>query len=505
MNTEELVLRVRADGRGVKETFSGIGKESDRLELSTRKASATMRTFVAELSQARTGADVASAAMNAFSKVLGTTLAGTAVVMAGKVIIDAFQKVSESVNRAKDSLAAAQEEIAKMGAVKGLADGAAQANLLAKAASEAEKSIKEIEKSKLQNFIAELRGAKDELRAMAEEARNLSLELQKTALERGAGELSVESRRTEVDRAAAAAAEKFKPQIDAAREYLRQIESTFDADIKNAKTKEEADKLRFRRQDAQNKLDQTIIDQQAEAAKAGAAKEEELRKKALQEENKLRDQEQEIKDRARSEDMEEFQREIDKRNEQTKRESAEFYSNLEAQKKREEEKFRLEKEAADLAIKKLDLEERLIEQRKQVVQAEGRVATEVSRQGGTGRGPGQKPTSFEVGMQKRMEKAAQDQAYKLREAEIDRMRGGTYNPETGRYENDGVEMRTSRYEINKELERMATQARRAETQQVYDDAKNAKAGAQATEETLRQVQDLLKTTLDKITSYAHAS
>ena len=50
---DELILKIRADAKGVRPEIKGIADETDGLELSSRKASTAMRGFVQDLAQAR--------------------------------------------------------------------------------------------------------------------------------------------------------------------------------------------------------------------------------------------------------------------------------------------------------------------------------------------------------------------------------------------------------------------------------------------------------------------
>ena len=65
--------------------------------------------------------------------------------------------------------------------------------------------------------------------------------------------------------------------------------------------------------------------------------------------------------------------------------------------------------------------------------------------------------------------------------------------------------KVSGFEINKRLEKNLTKSIVEGERAAYDDARNARAGAQATEETLRAVRENLKAVLDELKTYAHAS
>jgi len=104
MNSEDLVLRVRADGSGVKETFQGIAKETDRLKITTEKTTSAVRQFANDLRNVRDASDLAGVATRALAQAIGASLGGTAVVIAGKVLLDAFNSVQKTVKETKDSV-----------------------------------------------------------------------------------------------------------------------------------------------------------------------------------------------------------------------------------------------------------------------------------------------------------------------------------------------------------------------------------------------------------------
>ena len=112
---EPLILKVQADTQGVPEGFNRITKSAEGLDVSSRKASSALKGFVQDLSSAKDGTDVASAALGAFSKILGTSLIATGVVVGAKAIIDSFQQVGTTVDEAKERIAKASAEIKKSG------------------------------------------------------------------------------------------------------------------------------------------------------------------------------------------------------------------------------------------------------------------------------------------------------------------------------------------------------------------------------------------------------
>lgn len=460
---DDLILKIRADAKGVRPEIKGIADETDNLELSSRKASTAMRGFVQDLSQARNASDVASAALGAFSKILGTTLAGTAVVMAGKVIIDSFQKVSENVNKAKDSLASAREEIAKMSSVRGLADGTAQANLLYKAASDAEKAIKEIERSKLQNFIAEVRGAKDELVSMAAEAKKAAAAASLEGIQRQAAMIAVEGAMTESDRAAAKAAEKYTALIDAARKSGNQP-----------------------------LLESLIVEQQKAAQKAV----DDLRKKSLTEEAQKQAQ-QELKgieaDIKGAEDAVKILRKFD---EESAKKEEERLQKLYSEKEKAEEKSRQEQgklldRSIDLQEKQITAQERVNAAREELIRAEGEVADIMARATGTGRGGQARASSFEIGVKNAAQRA--------------------FDQETRRQIKDQREQiqkelgpRADGYAVQREIQKRAEEAAKQRAAGPFTAQKEAQKNLGSAEAYLENIDRLLSDTLTELKTYAHA-
>ncbi len=511
MSIEPLVFRILADAddRGVKAMDRAVGN----LDISGKKASTTIRSFVAELAQARSGADVASAALGAFSKVLGTTLAGTAVVMAGKVIIDAFQKVSENVGKAKESLSAAREEIAKMGSVKGLAEGAAQANLLYKAASDAERSIKEIEKSKLTNFIAEIRGAKDELKAMAEEASRAANEVKRSGIEQESAQREIQKNLTKGQAAARKTAEEYSKSIEAAMQLQAEAEKRVAEEMRAGVVGPTQATEDLRR------AQQLTAGLRSEQQRAAAEAERQARLSDIPSlEERLSGAEAAGASAARGlVGMAELEREAMRRGEARAREiGATSKKGISAGEAIEDKKLeiakeinRLEMDASELRMGILDLEKQNIDAKRRVIETEGAVARELATGGGTGRGAGQMPSSFEIGAQRKAEKAAQDESYRLRNIERERIRNELKAREMQRRfeagERPGQMPKISGYDIDREISRKMDDAAKAERGDVYNDAKNARAGAQATEETLRAVKDNLMRVLDELKTYAHAT
>ena len=476
---EPLILKVQADTKGVPEGFNKITKSAEGLDSSARRASGAVRGFVQELSQAKSGADVASAALGALGRVLGTSIAGTAIAIAGKAVIDTFTKIGDTVSQTRDRIATASEDIKKSGIDISFTQSASEAKRLSDEADNARKNIEKLDKSFLAGLVATIVGAREELGKLAKEAEDLS---QQRLLE---GARTERIRAEERAGLAGTQLEIMDIEERLSRE-LQAVDLLSPIGIKTAtelRKRAEFDIAQIRKREAV-KIDVSEARQKLKLIDAQIAGEAEANKIARDFNSRRSEEEKKIQNELLKE-RERLQEEITKKTKEA------------------------EKEALDMRIKGLDLEERLIEQRRRVIQAEGRVAEEVSRFGGTGRAQGARPTSFEIGAQRRAEKAAQDEAFKLRQqermrirGEIETARGNVYDPDTGRLIRG---TQASGFDINRRLSEMMDDAAREQQRQVYDDAKNARAGAQATEETLKSVKDNLQKVLDELKTYAHAT
>ena len=105
---EPLIFKIetQADDSGVRQYDKSLGG----LDVSSKKASGALKNFVHDISQAKDGADIASSALGAFSKILGSSIAGTAIIIAGKTLIDSFNKINQAVQRLGESLAREQRQ-----------------------------------------------------------------------------------------------------------------------------------------------------------------------------------------------------------------------------------------------------------------------------------------------------------------------------------------------------------------------------------------------------------
>jgi hypothetical protein len=204
-----------ADDTGVR-TY---GKSLEGVEFTGHRASHAIKSFVERLGEAQNASDVASAALGSFSRVLGGALAGTAVVVAGKVLIDAFNKVQESVNASTKSFKEAQKQIEKIGlAGINFETASKQAEILSKTAEEIQKNLEKINESRLQSFIAGLTGSKEEMLKLLNTTIEQGKQAQKNAVVQGMLELERQATLSETEKLIESSQKPYIKLIDLARE-----------------------------------------------------------------------------------------------------------------------------------------------------------------------------------------------------------------------------------------------------------------------------------------------
>lgn len=460
---EPLILKVQADTQGVPEGFNRITRSAEGLDISSRKASNAIKGFVQDLAQARDGADVASAALGAFSKILGTSLAATGVVIAGKAIIDSFQKVSTIVEETKDRIAKASSEIKKSGLDVGFSQAAGEAKRLSDEAETARTSIEKLDKSFLMGLIATITGAREELGKLAQEADQLSQQRlfegaraeriraeERMGLEGGA--LAIRDIQERLGKELQAVNILTPEGAAAANELRRKAELDIQAIQKKGRDE-------IAKKEAQQELKQIEADISGAKAAADIARkfDEEAARKAEEQVKKL--EEQGVKK----------QEEIQKNQEKTI------------------------KESVALQEKVLDAQDRVNEARKRVVEADAKVARILLRAAGTGRGVGQRATSAEIGAQGASERAFQQEQRRLTEEAF----------EDFKLASDIVGLPSDRYAFNRmQKERLEERAKQTAAQP-FTQQEEARKSLSSAESYLSNIEHLLKTTMDELKTYAH--
>jgi hypothetical protein len=353
-----------ADDRGVRQYTNSLSKA----DLAGRKASGALKGFIQDLGEVNSGTDLASSALNAFSRILGGTLIGTGVVIIGKTLVDSFNRVSAAVKEARARVEETNKEITKIGmAGINFETATKQADLLAKTLEQNRKELEKINASRLDSFIAGIRGSKEELESLITTQKKQFEETQRQAIVQGLLDLERKKNVDEVTKAYQSAAEPYTKLIELAR-----------------------------RLGDETLLNTIIIKQQTAGSVAGQQVLADATKKRLEDETK-----------AKHEQAKAFEK-IEKEQADFELKMIEATSSAKAQAYKMEQEFQIEtlkKERERLDEVKRTISE--LRDREKQLEAELKVlkeigATEAARTGGTGRGPGQRPTSFEVGLEEKL-------------------------------------------------------------------------------------------------------
>lgn len=366
MSMEPLTFKIitDADDRGVKQYTNSLSKA----DLTGRKASGALKGFIQDLGDVNSGTDLASSALNAFSRILGGTLIGTGVVIIGKTLVDSFNRVTKAVKESKDRVEETNKEIAKIGmAGVNFETATKQADLLAKSLEQNRKELEKINASRLDSFIAGIRGSKNELEGLIATQQKQFEETQKQAVVQGLLDLERKEGADEVTKAIQATAEPYQKLIEIAR-----------------------------RLGNETLLNTLIIKQQEAAAVAGERAKEEAAKKRLAEETKAREEQAKAFEKIEKEQAD-FELKMIEATSNAKAAAYKMEQDLQFETlKRERERL----EEVRRTISELRDREKQLEAELKILQQIG--AEEAARKGGTGRGPGQRPTSFEVGLEEKL-------------------------------------------------------------------------------------------------------
>lgn len=353
-----------ADDRGVRQ----YEKSLSRVDLTGRKASGALKGFIGDLGEIKSGTDVASSALNAFSRILGGTLIGTAAVVIGKTLVDSFNRVNTAIKDARKSVEDTNKEIAKI-AMAGVSFESAskQAEVLGKNVETLRESLDKINKSRLDSFIAGLTGAKKELEGQIAIQDKASKDAQRQAIVQGLLDLERKQNIDEITKAQIAAAEPYNKLIELAR-----------------------------RLGNEELLNTTIIEQQGAAQVAREKLISEEKKKAMEEQTK-----------AREEQQKEIQR-IAKEQADFELKIIEATTSARAQAYKIEQDFQIDllkkeqERISEVGQTITQLRDREAQLQKELSVLQQISAEEAKGRGGTSRGPGQQPTSFEVGLEEKL-------------------------------------------------------------------------------------------------------
>jgi len=178
---EPLIFKIetQADDSGVRK----YEKSLDGVNISSRKASGALKSFVQDIAQARDGTDVASAALGAFSRALGSSLAGTGIIIAGKALIDAFSKIDEAVKESEKAVAEAFAGMDKAGKAMSFAEAVGQAKNFEGVAETIRRKIKEINDSPFTSIIDNITQSTKLMDVQATIAENQAREIKRMGAE----------------------------------------------------------------------------------------------------------------------------------------------------------------------------------------------------------------------------------------------------------------------------------------------------------------------------------
>lgn len=391
--TQDLIFNLKANTSNAEQGMGKIGKLTDDLKITTEKTSGALREFGGQLKQARDLSDVAGMATKALGQVLGASLGGTAVLVAGKALIDAFNTVQTAVKETEEKTKAAFKEIEKAGLPRTFEESAMQADKLSASADAVSKKIQEIESNPLQKFIAGITGAKDKMD-------ELVISTQKAAQERI--KLGVQT---------AVADEEFQRGLSDKEKALNTLFKSY---------QEKADKIAASMMAAGadpaeiKKITAMIYDAHT------VARLKMLNDYALKEETIAQDNATKISDMRRANDMAEFELKQKSDNVLFENERARLNENMEARRKADEDEAKRREESAkrleeyqnkyvQLTEKRVALEEKIATINDQIVAKQGELAQQAAGAGGTMRGPGQAPTSYEIGFKRSVSQATSAQ------------------------------------------------------------------------------------------------
>jgi hypothetical protein len=376
---EPLVFKIetQADDSGVRK----YEKSLDGVNVSSRKASGALKSFVQDIAQARDGTDVASAALGAFSRVLGSSLAGTGIIIAGKALIDAFAKIDEAVKESEMAVSEAFAGMDKAGKAMSFAEATGQAKNFEGVAENIRKKIKEINDSPFTSIIDNITQSTRLMDIQATIAENQAREIKRVGAESELAHLKkmqgldAENKALELN---ARALEKELDGIDAIKESETALAIT-------RKYQLQADEIRAKFADERNKQELENADKRQKAIEAQIKAEKELAEAQQKRFNDLYDAE--IKAQ-------------------------------EATQKRTDARNKAEK---DLADKRQSLKQDLqTAKEEQKIQAGGAAQETAANMvgGSASRGVGQRETSYEAGLRRAIDRAEQRGKTAAAEAKI---------------------------------------------------------------------------------------
>jgi DNA repair exonuclease SbcCD ATPase subunit len=389
--SQDLVFKLRADTSNAEQGMAKVTRLTDDLKITTEKTSGALREFGGQLKQARDLSDVAGMATKALGQVLGASLGGTAVLVAGKALIDAFNTVQTAVKETEGKVKDAFKEIDKAGLPKTFEESANQANKLASAADEVTKKVKEIDSNFLQKFIAGITGARDKMEELALSTQKAAQERIKLGVQTAIADEQFQSGLSEKDKKLNDLFKSYQAKADAISA------SMLAAGASPEEVKKVVDEIYNAHTTARNAMLNDFALKEQKVAEENATKETDLR---------------------RANDMAEFDLQQKSQNTLFENERARLNDQIQTRlkaadeeaKRREESAKRLEEfqdKLVALAEKRAALEEKIAAINEQMSAKQADLAKQGAGLGGTMRGAGQQATSYEVGFGKSVDKATQ--------------------------------------------------------------------------------------------------
>jgi len=424
---EPLVFKIetQADDSGVRKYEKSIGG----LDVSSKKASSALKSFAHDIAQARDGADVASATLGAFSRILGSSLAATGIIIAVKTVVDGFTKIDQAVKESEKAVADAFAGMEKAGEALSFAEAVSQAKTFENTAYKIREEIKKINESPMLNIIDGLMQSTDRMRELAKQSEDQGIAIRKAGAE---SELA----------------------------YLSRIAS-LDAEGKALAANERA---------LQKELEGINLVKEASTALSVTKKYEiqanEIIQKQIEERRK---KETEATDASRKNAMNEFQFEIDSRNRKTEAESKAFFEKLERDKKVLEQVKKIEEaeqKLNDLIAKRAELEDAVLKAKQNQTLRQGELSTMTAGIGGSLRGLGQRKTSSEIGINRAGERAYQNEINRQAERYDQGIAEDLYIQKSL----EGLDPRVSKSEIQNEKQRRVENAAREKAKKQFEDS-----------------------------------
>lgn len=160
---------VKIDGSGSLPGFLDKAQAGlDRMVKSEGNVKGAMRGITAALDSAGNGAQMASKAADALADKFVRGIAGTAVVGAFKIVSDQISNMAETLGTAGSSAAKAIDQLQALGDPKNFAEAASQAAGLQQAMTGINDELRKIESNPMRNFMASITGAKEEMKLLVE-------------------------------------------------------------------------------------------------------------------------------------------------------------------------------------------------------------------------------------------------------------------------------------------------------------------------------------------------